>query len=102
MLDDILPEPRGPWKSQRYLEFVRSLPSVITGTPGCEAHHLIGHGHSGMATKVSDLWTFPLTREQHRELHRIGFEEWEAMHGLQWRYVAITIEKAVKNNVLRM
>jgi hypothetical protein len=81
------------YRSERYLAWVRSLPSVVDGAIGCVAHHITGHGQGGMAIKPSDLLTFPLTPEQHGELHH-DFKAWEYLYGSQWKWVALTLAGA--------
>lgn len=83
--------PRDP----KYLKFVRSLPCVITGQTGVDAHHLIGYGQSGMGMRSSDYYAFPLRHDLHMDLHNIGWKEWEEKHGLQWKFVAETMQKAI-------
>lgn len=83
------------WQSEAYLKFVRSQPCVVTGTnQAVEAHHLIGHGHSGMATKTHDLLTIPLCHAEHMKLHDQGWQRWEQAHGSQLAHVLATINKA--------
>jgi hypothetical protein len=91
-----------PFRSRKYLDWVKSLPSVISGMPADDPHHLIGHGYGVMGSKVSDLWTFPLTRGEHSELHNIGWKEWEEIHGSQWKFVAETIEQAVREGLIKI
>ena len=54
-----------------------------------------------MGTKSSDLYTIPLTRIEHNELHNIGWKEWESRHGSQWRFVAETMQRAIVDGVLK-
>ena len=82
------------FESAAYLNFVRALPCVITGQPNACAHHLIGHGHSGMALKVHDFLTFPLSNAAHKELHDMGWKAWEAKHGSQLEFIINTLSKA--------
>lgn len=89
-----------PWRSQKYLNWVKTLPSVISGRPSDDAHHLIGHGQGGMGTKVADCWTFPLTRDEHTELHNMGWKAWEEQYGSQWKFVAETLHKAILEGLL--
>ena len=86
-------------KSKRYLDYVRSLPCVITGKDYVHAHHLIGHGEGGMGLKSSDLLAFPLCPELHDELHRQGWKAWEEVHGSQWRFVAKTLHDAMEQKL---
>lgn len=83
------------WQSEAYLKFVRSQPCVVTGTiEAVEAHHVIGHGQSGMAMKTHDLMTFPLSHNEHMKLHDNGWQQWERQHGSQLEHVIATINKA--------
>lgn len=88
-----------PFRSRRYLDWVKSQPSVISGLPADDPHHIKVKGYGG--TKTSDLWAIPLTRAEHDELHR-GVEAWEEKHGSQWKFAAETIERAVSAGVLRI
>lgn len=92
---------RKPWRSKQYTDWVKQLPSVISQIPADDPHHLIGHGYSGMGTKVSDIWTFPLTREEHTHLHNIGYRRWELKYGSQWKFIAETIELAMQEGVIK-
>lgn len=87
-------------KNKKYLEWVRSLPCVITGDHIVEAHHLIGYGQSGMGLKASDWYAFPLSPLLHRELHDRGWKEWEEKYGCQWRFVAQTMHQAAEEGIL--
>ncbi|WP_434340214.1 DUF968 domain-containing protein [Motilimonas cestriensis] len=82
------------FESAAYLNFVRALPCVVSGQPNSQAHHLIGHGHSGMALKVHDFLAFPLSPEAHKELHDIGWQAWEQKHGSQHQHIINTLSKA--------
>ena len=84
-----------------YVAWVKTLPSVLSQREGCDAHHLHGHHQGGVGTKASDLYTFPLTREEHSYLHDYGWKRWENEHDTQWRYVAETMALAVKEGSLR-
>ncbi|HXC40834.1 MAG TPA: DUF968 domain-containing protein [Burkholderiales bacterium] len=92
--------------SERYLVWVRTLPSVLSGRTGCVAHHLCGHGLKGKGAKVSDLMTFPLLPAEHNDypgaLHVLGSPEWETRHDSQLVYVAQTLLQAVYEGVLRL
>lgn len=73
---------RERWESKTYLQWVKSQLCVIRGVQADDAHHIIGHGQGGMATKAHDLFTIPLCREEHDALHRDP-SRWEAEHGSQ-------------------
>ncbi len=94
------------WRSEAYLDFVRSLPSVISGDKPCVAHHLVGHGLKGSGQKVNDMLTFPLTEREHtREagaFHVLGSHAWESAHDDQRVYVLQTIVEAIHRGILVM
>lgn len=70
------------WRCEKYLKWVKQQPSIISGMPADDPHHILGHGFSGSG-KAPDWATIPLTREEHNELHHIGFREWENRNGSQ-------------------
>lgn len=68
-------------RASLHLEFVRSLPCLLTGRFGStEAAHIrYGSLHHGKPTtgggeKPSDWWTVPLSSEMHRRQHDYGDE----------------------------
>ncbi len=70
------------WTNDKYLQWVKSQPCCVCGATSDDAHHLIGHGQGGMGTKAHDLFTIPLCRIHHSELHKDP-REWEREHGSQ-------------------
>ncbi|WP_425299735.1 DUF968 domain-containing protein [Providencia rettgeri] len=70
------------WESEKYLKWVKSQPCCICNSIAHDAHHLIGHGQGGMGTKAHDLFTIPLCRVHHSELHKDP-NGWEREHGSQ-------------------
>ncbi|MGY8872189.1 MAG: DUF968 domain-containing protein [Pseudomonadales bacterium] len=82
-----------------YISWVKTLACVASKMPADDPHHLIGHGQGKMGGKASDLFTFPLTREQHTALHDDPVA-WERQYGSQWAHVAKTMEIAVREGVL--
>lgn len=94
-----------PWRDPAYLAWIKQQPCVISGQFASgrmpvDAHHLIGHGYSGVGTKAPDFLAFPLSREAHENLHHYGWERWEAQHGSQWRFVGQTLQRAFYDGVL--
>ncbi len=86
------------WESEKYLKFVRSLPCVVTGKSSGDydqvvAHHLIGYGEGKMGGKAHDIFTFPISIDEHRKLHD-NVTEWEERNGSQLYHVKETIKKA--------
>lgn len=87
------------WRSQEYLDWVKTQPSCISGRPSDDAHHIKGHGMGG-TTKPPDWATLPLTRDEHTEFHNKGWKTWEADNGNQWQHIARTLGKAITEEIL--
>ena len=87
-----------PYRSKSYLKWVKSLRCVASACPAQDAHHLVGYKLGGMGTKPSDMFVFPLTREQHTRLHNDPVK-WEQFYGKQIRYVGQTLYQAVNQGV---
>ena len=83
-----------PIRNERYLRWVKSLPSCISGLPADDPHHIIGMGRGKMGGKDCDLFTMPVTRLEHQLIHNSP-KDYE-----QWKYVAMTLRQAVKEGVL--
>ena len=91
-----------PIRNKPYLNYVASLPCVVCGQePAGDAHHAIGVGFGGMGDKASDLFTMPLCRVCHDILHA-GVKDWEALHGIQWEHVALTIHEAITSGAISL
>jgi hypothetical protein len=88
-----------PWRSKKYLAWVRTQPCVVSGGKA-HAHHIIGHGYSTMGSKPSDMLTFPLSPYDHDLLHHHGWREWERVHGSQLLHVLRTIDRAIKQGIV--
>ena len=65
-----------------YQRWLRTQPSVVSGQPADDLHHVSGRGFGGMATKPCDLLRIPLTRAEHRELHSMGWKTFEISTGI--------------------
>lgn len=89
-----------PDKVPAYLKWVKTQPCVVCNAPADDPHHLVGWGYSVMSSKVSDYWTFPLCRAHHDQLHLRGWHEWEALHGLQWKFIVKTLTQAIREGVV--
>jgi len=91
-----------PWRSAKYLKWVRSLPCEVCGTDqDIQAHHAIGQGHGIMGGKQSDYHAFALCPLCHRRLHDMGVMTWESIYGTQREYVSGTIHRAIDAGVLK-
>lgn len=68
---------RHRWVCKRWTQWVKSQSCMCCGGPADDPHHIIGYGMSGMGTKSHDIFTIPLCRREHDELHRDprAFEE---------------------------
>ncbi len=83
-----------PWRSEKYLNWIRSLPCANCGKPGPnDPHHLIGVAALGVVGgKAPDQFAVPLCRgfelSCHDDLHsdRIPLET-------QWIWLAKTLER---------
>lgn len=89
-----------PFRSEKYLAWVRRQASAESGRAAGQAHHVIGHGRLGKS-KHSDLWSFPLSPLEHDALHHIlGYEAWEEQHGSQLLHALKMIDQAAREGVL--
>ena len=61
-------------RDRDHLRFVAQQPCLICGRQPCDAHHLRFTQSRALGRKVSDEFTVPLCRGDHRELHRHGDE----------------------------
>lgn len=89
-----------PVKDKDYLAFVRKLPCAVIGCEGVDAAHLSTasrkYGHNGFAraSKASDRWALPLSREQHDMQHdRNEMAYWE-MTGIDPHALALSLYTA--------
>lgn len=96
-----------PFRSQRYMRWVRTLPCSTCGTDqGVQAHHIIGHGHGGKAIKAPDHLTMPLCAVCHTELHHYGHKRfdnrWSTINEPgQVYFVRQTLQRARTDSQLR-
>lgn len=89
-----------PARDRAYLDWVKTQWCVSCGRPADDPHHVIGHGLSGMATKVSDYLSFPMCRVCHSELHQHGHNAWESLWGNQFEHVLNTLYQAIRERVI--
>jgi alpha-galactosidase len=89
-----------PLSAPSYLAWVRTLPSALSGKSPCVAHHLIGHGRLSQR-KCSDYLSMPLTDQEHRDLHDMGWRQWEQTYGkTQHQLVVETLMEALRLGIL--
>lgn len=69
------------WRNKKYLAWVKEQPSIVSGQPAGDAHHVKGYGLSG-GVVAPDWACIPLTREEHNAFHADP-EAWEERYGTQ-------------------
>jgi hypothetical protein len=80
-----------------YLDFIRSLPCLVSGMIGVEAAHLStanpewGHLGRAKAAKAGDRWALPLTSKLHTEQHAGNELAFWRRHGINPYRAAVTI-----------
>ncbi len=95
-------------EDKNYLDFVRSLPCIITGVYGVEAAHIslpspqYGKLGRGLGRKESDRWTLPLSQESHRRQHEIGEEKFWDEVGINPFVVALSLYGVYPNEELAL
>lgn len=70
------------WECEKYTQWVKTQPCVCCGKQADDPHHIIGYGQGKMGSKAHDIFTLPLCRYHHNELHA-NVEEWENKYGSQ-------------------
>lgn len=87
------------WESRNYLNWVKTQPCECCQQQSDDPHHLIGWGRGGMATKAHDIFTIPLCRKHHTELHndRLAFER---KYGSQLEMIIRVLDRAYALGVL--
>lgn len=69
-------------KDAKYLDFIRSLPCIVTRKEPAEAAHVsypeprAGKLGRGKGAKESDCWAVPLHADEHRRQHSMGEREY--------------------------
>ncbi|EKW28843.1 hypothetical protein EC950943_3005 [Escherichia coli 95.0943] len=87
------------WVNEKYTRWVKTQPCACCGKPADDPHHLIGHGQGGMGTKAHDIFTLPLCREHHNELHADPLE-FEKKYGSQIELIFRFLDHAFATGVL--
>jgi len=65
------------WRCKQYTDWVKQLPSCVSLRPSDDPHHVINVLPGVMGSKTSDLFTIPLTRDEHNDIHHKGAKQWE-------------------------
>ena len=87
-----------PVRNKKYTDWVKSLDCCVCQAPADDPHHgiALGYGEGGTATKACDLLTMPLCRSCHDKMHKD-----KEMQADQWRFIAKTLQKAIKDGVIK-
>jgi len=64
-----------PWRSKKYLEYIRKQPCVVCGHTLTQAHHVKTVGSGG-----GDEWVIPLCIPCHQMIHMIGRDTFFRRH----------------------
>jgi hypothetical protein len=95
-----------PFRSQRYMNWVKTLPCCVCGTDqGCDPHHIKGHGFGG-SVKPDDRLVMPLCREHHTEFHDYPYQRFDNRWSTfnepgQIFFVKRTLQRARNDSQLR-
>ena len=93
------------WRSRKWLDWVKTLPSCISGRPADDPHHIKGYSHitgSGGSIKGDDLFVIPLTRDEHSMFDHMGWQTWEQKYGSQLEHWGRLMRLAVKEGIFRL
>lgn len=90
-------------KDASYLDFVRSLPCIVTRREPVEAAHVsyaeprAGKLGRGKGAKESDCWAVPLHPDEHRKQHSMGEREYWKSVGIDPCVIAAFLYAAYPN-----
>lgn len=88
-----------PYRSTKYIKWIKDDFCIQCGCCAKDPHHIIGHGQGGMSATASDLFAVPMCRTHHMLLHHDRVV-WEEEHGNQWCYVVSTLKRAIDLGVI--
>lgn len=83
----------------KYTRWVKRQMCLCCGKQADDPHHIIGYGLSGMGTKAHDLFTMPLCRAHHDELHA-DVKAFEEKYGSQTELVLRVLDRALAIGVI--
>ncbi len=78
---DVTLQKQKPVKNQKYLNWIDQQPNVIDQGAGGDHHHIKRQGFGG-GMKCDDIFSIPLSRQQHTEFHAIGWRSWENKYNI--------------------
>lgn len=82
------------FENRKWLQFVKSQPCICCGQRADDPHHIIGYGGGKMGGKEHDLFTIPLCRVHHNELHT-SVERFEQQYGSQITLLYKFLDRAI-------
>ncbi|MCO5159674.1 MAG: DUF968 domain-containing protein [Mesorhizobium sp.] len=88
----------------KYLDFIRSLPCIVTGRTPVEAAHVsyaaprYGKLGRGKASKESDCWAVPLSPDEHRRSHSMNERAYWQSVGIDPCFVAVCLYASYPNH----
>lgn len=97
-----------PVKDRAYLDFIRSLPCVVTGRRPVQAAHVsypnpaLGKLGRGKSAKESDRWAVPLCPEEHARQHSMSEEAYWRSVGIDPCVTALALHGAYPNETLAL
>jgi len=87
-------------KDKNHLAKIRTMPCLICGSES-EPHHLRASWNAGMGQKPADIFTVPLCRKHHMELHSHGEEIFCSMYDINlWEELIHIWEELDMDNLL--
>ena len=102
------PKKRPRDKNTGHLDFIRSLPCLVTGRHGVEAAHVrypdlrYGKAGTGMGEKPDDVWSVPLHADEHRRQHSMSEAEYWRSVGIDPLPVALSLYHVGQNEALAL
>lgn len=97
-----------PVKDKTYLEWIRTLPCVVSGRFPVDAAHIsyaapeYGKTGRGKSQKASDRWTIPLSPDIHRAQHDTSERSYWISIGIDPCVVALSLWGAYPNTELAL
>jgi hypothetical protein len=90
---------RRRWVCEKYTRWVKKQPCMCCQQQADDPHHIIGYGLGGMGTKAHDIFTIPLCRRHHDELHH-DVASFECRYGSQLELLFRFVDRAIAMGVL--
>ncbi|MGZ3773011.1 MAG: DUF968 domain-containing protein [Pseudobdellovibrionaceae bacterium] len=79
-----------------YIEWIKTLPCVISGVFGVDAHHSVRRSQGG-----SDRTCVPLSHDLHMELHTVGIDTFENKYDIDFKLIVQTLNRLFEEKLLK-